>query len=79
MAPAPKDRRGWNQCGICKSWKAGQAFVRSCVMRGSLPWKREGFDWKKFKTCNRCSRVYKKSKMSLSDFVNKFGAEEHNE
>lgn len=79
MAPAPKDCPGWNWCGYCNSWKAEQAFVRSGPTRGSAAWKRQGFEWKKFKTCNQCSRVRKMPKMSVEDFIKEFGAEEHNE
>lgn len=42
-------------------------------------WETMGFDWKKHKTCNHCSRVRKKPKMSVADFIKEFGAEEHNE
>lgn len=75
---APGYRPGWSLCGNCHMWKADQAFVRGRYRRDSPYWKRLGFSWKRFRTCNRCSRVYhRQGQMSLAEFVNSYGAEDH--
>lgn len=75
---APEDRPGWSFCGNCHTRKADQAFVRGTYRRGSPTWKRLGFGWKKYRTCNRCSRVYhRQGQMSLADFINLYGAADH--
>lgn len=71
---------GWNWCNFCSKWKADQAFVRSRTRRDTKLWVNFGFMWKKYKTCNRCARVYNKTfVLSVAEFVMKYGAEEHNE
>lgn len=69
---------GYSWCDNCGKWKADEAFVRSSVKRGSKQWKLKGFNWKRYRTCNRCSRVYFRKGMSLADFIKYWGAEEHN-
>lgn len=77
---ASKDHPGCTWCGNCGKWKADKAFVRSRFKRGTQRWERCGFVWKKYKACNRCSRLYyHKPEMSVAEFVEQYGAEEHNE
>lgn len=72
-------RPGRTWCGDCIKWKAHKAFVRSSIRRGSQQWEERGFAWKRYKTCNRCTRVYRMKGMSATEFLEQFGAEEHNE
>lgn len=47
-------RRVLSICGICRKWKVHKAFVQSYV-------------WKKFKTCNKCTRIYRYKSMSADE------------
>ncbi|KAG6362631.1 hypothetical protein INS49_007723 [Diaporthe citri] len=77
---ASEDRTGMSWCDNCGKWKADKAFVRARFKRGTKLWERYGFVWKKYKTCNRCSRVYyRKPEMPVAEFVGAYGAEEHND
>lgn len=72
-------RPGLTWCGDCGKWKAHKAFVRSSIPKSSKQWEEGGYVWKRYKTCNKCTRIYRKKGLSAADFLEQYGAEEHNE
>lgn len=66
-----KNRKGCAKCGHCRVWRVNKAFVRATEANGS--------ELKQFRTCNRCSRVYRNPPLSPEEFRAKYRGGDHAE
>lgn len=70
MPPHHKKNKHCSQCGHCRTWRVNRAFVRATKTNGVV--------MKHFKTCNRCSRLYRKTgPLTKADFREKYGGSDH--
>ncbi|KAL1868902.1 hypothetical protein Daus18300_005738 [Diaporthe australafricana] len=75
-----QNRRGAIRCSRCRTWRAQQAFVRSSERHGTATYRKDGFIWTRFKTCNNCACTLKGTPLlSPEEFLEIYGAELHND